>query len=123
MDAFALQIALLFLPGIVWAWIDARYVARQEISTPRLALNAFLFGLIAHATTFLIYVSIDLRYDLASFAPAKGFYPAALSDIVDEIVVSLIVAIGFALLWIYGSTYKVGDESVAAYWRNQTLWR
>jgi hypothetical protein len=81
-------------------------VARQEISTPRLALNAFLFGLISHAITFLVYAAIGWRYDAISLAPTKGFDPVAFADIVDEICVSVVLAGGLAVLWIYGSTYK-----------------
>jgi hypothetical protein len=50
-----LQIALIFLPGIIWSGLDARYVAKKERTQFQVTLNAFVFGIVCYVVAFLTY--------------------------------------------------------------------
>ncbi len=105
MNPIVLQVALIFLPGLVWATIDARYGRGARPAEFQLILRAFLFGLVAHGVTFLIYAAAGLTYDVPKFGGEKD--PILEARLADEVVVALGVALVLAVLWLYFSNYKL----------------
>jgi Family of unknown function (DUF6338) len=105
-NATFIQFSLIFLPGIIWAALDARFAAKKEVSQFNLMINAFLFGVASYAITFLIYTLLHKPFALGSnIRFDEGV--SGLSNVVDEIVTAIVVAFAGAILWLYGSTYKV----------------
>lgn len=48
MNTLVLTLALIFLPGIIWARLDARYARQAKPSQSELIINVFVFGLVAY---------------------------------------------------------------------------
>src|SRR4051794_10311626 len=106
MDLFALQLAIIFLPGIVWARLDARYSSRGPVTEFELVVRAFLFGVTSYAITYVVYAAFGRSFDPITV----GNLPAATaltSSFVDEILVSVGMAIVASIAWIAAQTWKV----------------
>lgn len=105
-DLLFLQIAVIFLPGLIWAGLDARYAQKSKSSEFHYVLRAFLFGVASYVVTFAVYTSFGWPFSLSdvSDAATKGlFSPASVAEI------AFATAAGFLLgiLWLYVSNYKL----------------
>lgn len=113
MSPFVLQIAIVFLPGIIWATIDARFGRGVRPTEFYLVLRAFLFGLVAHGITFLIYGVLNWPYELPQITeatkPVWGDSPQPIFEarLVHEILMAIGVASILAIGWLYLSNYKI----------------
>lgn len=105
MNPLVLQIALVFLPGIIWATIDARFGRGVRPTDFHLIVRAFLFGLVAHGVTFLVYGALGWPYEVPKFGWEKdSLFEARL---VDEVGAAVVVASVLAIGWLYLSNYKL----------------
>lgn len=100
------QISLLFLPGIVWASIDARFVSKKPQSQLSLMVNSFLFGITSYAVTFILYSALDQDFGVAVDIGSEGGN-LNLAGLADEIVVAVGTALVLSILWVYAATYKL----------------
>ena len=131
LDITIVQLALIFLPGILWASLDSRYAAKSERTQVEKAVTAFLFGVVAYVATFLLYNFVGRSFDIFE-AINSGGTAINFSNIADEIISSTVVSFILALLWLYaatnkvlpkflqkiGATKKYGDEDVWDYMFN-----
>jgi Family of unknown function (DUF6338) len=103
---FALvQLSLLFLPGLIWAAVDSRFVSKKPLSQLSLMVNAFLFGVASYAVTFLLYSALGLEFGVSPDIGAQDGR-IDLSDLWDEIVAAVVVAVLLSVLWVYSETYR-----------------
>jgi len=131
MDLALAQLALIFLPGILWARLDATYGSGPKVNNTTLALNSFLFGVTTYSGVYLIYLCLDRDFSLGNFSEANG---DVLSTFVDEILVSIPAALFLAILWLYavrfrlvmkflntiGATTRFGSEDVWSFTFNSS---
>ncbi len=132
-DIVLVQLAIVFLPGLIWAQIDARYAAKEKRGQIEFFIRSFLFGISTYAITYVGYRLFGQSFsgiDIEASAPSRLW----LDDFVDEIVISSAVSFVLAIAWIYASTYKLlhsllrkiratksfGDEDVWGYTFNST---
>ncbi len=107
LDLLILQVAILFVPGLIWARLDARYGLTPKVSETEFLLSAFQFGLVSHGVTFCIFQFLGWTWpfhtadlsDAASKAVVGG-------DVMKEILWAAGVAFILSILWIYGATYS-----------------
>lgn len=107
MSVIVVQIALIFLPGIIWASFDARWASKKPVSQFQLTINAFLFGLATYAIVFLLYGLFGKKFDLVGDIVRDGAKSISLSNAWDEILFAVIIAFISSIIWIYFSTYKI----------------
>lgn len=106
MSLIVVQIAILFLPGLIWAHIDRKYASYRAYNNTELFLKAFLFGLSAYSVIFLLYSMMGLEFSATVVEP-KSDGAIDLVDFYDEILLSLPVALSLSILWTYDATYKL----------------
>jgi hypothetical protein len=131
MNTLVLTLALIFLPGIIWARLDARYARQAKPSQSELVVNVFVFGLVAYLVTYLVYLippvsavaSFNLpTIDLDDGAAAQSLQRSVVDDILVATAMSLLLAPAWLaiqhrkwvvrfLQWI-GATKRYGDEDV-----------
>jgi hypothetical protein len=70
-DLFIVQVAILFLPGLIWAGLDSRYALKSKPSEFQFTLRAFQFGLATYAVTFGIYVLFGWPFSLADLSELR----------------------------------------------------
>jgi hypothetical protein len=132
------QLAVVFLPGLIWLTIaDTLIAGTKERSSASMALRAFGFGLVAYSIWFLVYgIFTQLRsgawpnlFDKVRTAP--GLQELRLLRPLDIFSAS-ILSMGLAIIWSVAAnrkwflramqrcrvTQKYGDESVWEYTLN-----
>lgn len=130
MDFALAQLALIFMPGIIWANIDAKYGAGLKPQQTTLLIRAFMFGMATYATLFLIYTAFGKPFgyqDLANNPEKVDFF-----QLKDEIAWSIPLAFVLSVIWLWivkfrllvkflhkiGATRRYGDEDVWSYTLN-----
>lgn len=100
-----LQLAILFLPGLIWARLDAGYAAKEKPTGIDFIVRAFVFGLAAYAVVFVIYSAFGWPFTVADIADAnkKTIVTAA---VFHELLWGLGIGLILGILWIYAATYK-----------------
>lgn len=124
-DLFILQLAIIFLPGIIWAGLDSSFAAKVKPSEVQFMLRAFIFGLICYAIEFLIFLAFGQHFQIADLADASTHQIVGHSiflEVMGGLAISIVLSIG----WLYaarfkllaralqrvGATKKYGDEDV-----------
>lgn len=125
MDFVVVQLAILFLPGLIWARLDSRYAMKERPSETELLIRALMFGLATYAFVFSFYWCLAWEFSSLG-APTDAKPVLAIDAFVDEILISLPMSFVLATLWIaatnkkwltrflqwIGATRKYGDEDV-----------
>jgi hypothetical protein len=106
LNLFVAQIAVIFLPGIVWARLDARYAAKEKRSDLDFFVAAFIFGVVAYAVTFALYGLQKQPFALVDFKDAED-KTVLTQRIGQEIIAATGVGFVLAILWVYASTWKL----------------
>ncbi|KAA9009896.1 DUF6338 family protein [Histidinibacterium aquaticum] len=98
------QLALIFLPGIIWANLDAIYGSGPRVDKPTLALNSFLFGITTYTLVYAIGSACGYEFTYpTSIISEEG----ALVDFADEILISVPASIILATIWLYMVRFRV----------------
>ena len=105
-DIFLVQLAIVFLPGLIWAQIDAGYVAKKKSGQVEFIIRAFLFGLFSYAIVFIGYGLAGKSFSSVDI-DASAQSGIVISDFVDEILSSVPTSFVLALMWAYMSKYKL----------------
>lgn len=106
LNLFIAQAAVLLLPGIVWARLDARYGLKDKPSEFDFFLRAFVYGLVSYAVLFAIYALLHQPFAMINVTEAEKrnvFTP----QIGWEIIAATGVGFLLGIAWIYASTYKL----------------
>ena len=133
LNLFVAQIAVIFLPGMIWARLDARYAGKEKSSEMDFFIRAFIYGIASYTVTFLIYVLLGYPFSLIDFKEAQE--KSVLTRAIGVEVISA-TAVGFVLgvVWVFASNHKwltvflqfiratkrYGDEDVWDYTFNST---
>lgn len=131
MNTLVLTLALIFLPGIIWARLDARYARQAKPSQPELLVNVFVFGIVAYLATYLVYlipaVAEVASFNLTTIALDDGAVAQSIRrSVVDDILVATAISLILAPVWLAiqsrkwvvrflqwtGATKRYGDEDV-----------
>ena len=132
-DLLILQLAIIFLPGIIWASLDANYAAKIRPSDSQFILRGFMFGLVVYAVEFVVYTIFGVPFHVADFAEASA-HDVVSRAILWEVLWALLISVLLSILWLYTSRYKLltrglqfigatkkfGDEDVWDYTFNST---
>ena len=124
MNLAVAQLALIFLPGIIWATIDAKYGSGLRPSQFTLILRSFLFGVAAHSVLYVFYTIVGFQYGYTEVV--GGIDQPQLVAFMDEIFWSIPLALAMSIAWLFavrnrflarflnwiGATRRYGDEDV-----------
>lgn len=130
MDIALAQLALIFIPGIIWANIDAKYGAGLKPNQSMLLIRAFLFGVATYAVLYIAYKICGKTFgypDLAKDTKNVNFIKLS-----DEIALSIPLSFAMSIFWLWvvrfrcltkflhciGATRRYGDEDVWSYTLN-----
>lgn len=100
-----LQLAVIFLPGIIWARLDAGFAAKVKPSDIEFFLRAFLFGLATYAAEFLLFTAFGLPFTMADLGNAASKEIVS-KDVALEIAAALAIGLVLSVIWLYGSRNK-----------------
>lgn len=106
LNLFIAQVAVIFLPGIIWARMDNRYCALEKRSDLDFFVATFIFGVVSYATTFAIFLLLNWHFFPIDFKEAQD-RTVLTRAIGIEILDATIVGFLLAIAWVYASTWKV----------------
>ncbi len=105
-DLLILQLAIIFLPGIIWARFDASYAAKVKPSEGQFLLKTFLFGITTYAVEFVIFTATGRRFQMADLADATTHEVVSL-DVLFEVLWALVIGLVLSIAWLYAARYKL----------------
>ncbi len=131
MSGLLVYLAFIFLPGIIWARLDASYSSQVKPSKTDLLINVFVFGTVSYVITYLTYKVFFppkfLSFDVSKITlPQKNDQFVINGNIVDEIIIATMFSIILSIGWLFvnnnkiiirflqfiGATNRYGDEDV-----------
>jgi hypothetical protein len=104
MDLFFFQLAIIFLPGLVWERISTRYALKRSPTQFEIALRTFTFGLAAYAITFMVYGVLGLDFMFPEIRRYAGFLER---KFLNQFAVAIAVSLIGAIIWLYVINYKI----------------
>lgn len=105
MDILLVQIAIVFLPGLVWARLDSRYASVEKPSETELLIRAFMYGLTTYAIVYLLYWAHGREFSILRVEGEEKSI-LLLDNFIDEILLSIPISFGLAIIWIASSNHK-----------------
>ncbi|EHK58173.1 DUF6338 family protein, partial [Allomesorhizobium alhagi] len=130
---FFIQLAILLLPGVIWARVDANYGAKQDRSQFEFGLRSVLFGLTAHALTYVLFLVVRQPFEVIDLAKASQ-NSVLTRGMVIQTLAAIVVGFAASVVWLYAVNYKwltrllqtinatkrYGDEDVWEYMFNSS---
>ena len=127
MDFVVAQLALIFLPGIIWANIDEKYGVGLKPSPTTFIIRAFLFGMTTYVVLYIVYTAKGLPFGYDDLG--RDVTSINLFALKDEISWSVPLALVLSVVWLWciryrllmkflhciGATRRYGDEDVWSY--------
>lgn len=104
MDIFFLQLAIIFLPGLIWERVDARFVQKRIPTQFDVLRRTFVFGLASYLATYGLYKLFGYSFDLIEPKKDVTFLNPSF---LDQIVVSSVVAFVCSIAWLYAARLKL----------------
>lgn len=109
---FFLQLAVIFVPGIIWERLHANFGRKESPSEFDIIRRSFVYGLVCYVLTYCLYWALGaampgwfggLTFDFFSLRSDSEFLTF---DFVDEILAASLVAMLSGTLWLYATKYK-----------------
>ena len=123
MDPFFLQLAIIFIPGMIWERIDAQFVQKRRPDQFEVLRRSFVFGLVAYLLTYGLYRLLNWEFQLVEMSKDKSILSTRhFNEIWVATGLGLVVSIPYVwvsnrriLPWIFqkiGASKRYGDEDV-----------
>jgi hypothetical protein len=126
MDIFFFQLAIIFLPGLIWERVDAQFLQKRVPTQFDVLRRTFVFGLVSYLVTYAVADLAGLRFEFVKPNKDEIFLGATA---VNQVIVTTIAAFICSILWMYfvkfdlltkfvhviGASKQYGDE--------QAIWR
>ncbi|MGB2126951.1 hypothetical protein [Planktomarina sp.] len=110
MNSELAQLALIFMPGLIWANIDEKYGAGKPPDHVKFFVRVFLFGMSTYVALYGLYSLAALFFkELESgyYGWAEDITNPDLSAFIDEIFWSVPLSLFLSVLWLYAVRDKV----------------
>jgi len=104
-DAFLFQIAIVFVPGFIWASMDVRFGRKRRPSQFDFLVLTLIYGLICYAVVFVVYSISGSEFSILEM-DVGGRSSISLQTVVDEIAVSIPISIILSITWLLQSNEK-----------------
>jgi hypothetical protein len=104
MDPFFFQLAVIFLPGLVWERVVTKYGLKRPPSQFETILRTFTFGLAAYAITFGLYAVLGRPF---YFPDLQSRTFIADTKYLAEFGSAFVVAFVGSVVWLYAFRWKI----------------
>ena len=119
-DIILVQLAIVFLPGLIWAQIDARYAAKEKPGQAEFMIRAFLFGMSTYAIAYVGYRVFGR--DFSDFGIDGPDSTRLLrGEFVDEIIASAVLSFVLAVVVDLCSELQVAKQASSSDEGNQQI--
>lgn len=126
MDVFIIQIAVIFIPGIIWERIETLCALKRRPDQFDVVRRTFIYGLISYFLTYGLYVFMKWQFNFLQIEKDKTFFN---ENLFNEILIASGISFVCSVFYLYflkyklllrafrkiGATSKYGDEDVWDY--------
>ena len=105
MDVILAQLALFFVPGVIWASVESGFTPGARHSGAMFIARAFLFGAVANAILYALYLSAGYSFFDMEVIERTGI--PDLNSVFDEIALSVVLSIFLSVIWLYAGTHRI----------------
>ena len=102
-DLLFIQLAVVFLPGLIWTQLTATYAMKERPRPTEFLVRAFFFGLLTYMIVYFVYGWFGREFSEPSVGEPQQLLNV---EFADEILWSSGAALVFSFVWIYGSTQR-----------------
>ncbi len=103
---FLIQLAILLLPGVIWAHLDAKFAAKTKPSQVEFLARSLMFGLASYSVTYLIYWAFGKDFAFVDLSQVDK-ENVITATIASQIAAATCVGLVLSLLWMYSINYKL----------------
>lgn len=110
MNSELAQLALIFMPGLIWANIDEKYGAGKPPDHVKFFVRVFLFGMSTYVALYGLYSLAALFFkelEFGHYGWAEDITNPDLTAFIDEIFWSVPLSLFLSVLWLYAVRCKV----------------
>ncbi len=125
-SVFLIQLALLLLPGVLWARIDAAYGMNRDRSDIEFVVRAVLFGITSYLLTYVAFWTVGKPFEMIDWNSAANERSVLTDEVVAQLAWAALIGFLCAIAWLYlvnyklvtrllqaiGATKRYGDEDV-----------
>jgi hypothetical protein len=102
---FLIQLAILLLPGVIWAHLDSKFATKGNLSQVEFLGRALIFGLTAYIVTYFVFWLVGHPFELVDVREIND-KSVLTRAIVAEIGIATVIGFVLSIIWMYGVTYK-----------------
>jgi hypothetical protein len=109
-DFLIIQLAIIFLPGIMWAKIDFNYASKIKPSEKDFLIRSFIFGIFVYSAEYIIFKSLNQSFIFFSVSDSSSnetIDQLIGRRLVQEIIWAIVISILFSVAWLYACNYKI----------------
>jgi len=106
LNLFIAQIAIIFIPGIIWAQLDSRFASIGKRSDLDFFVKVFVYGVVAYAVTFVVYSLLGRPFALIDFKEAQD-KNVLTQTIAGEVLSATGVGVVLGIAWVYAANWKI----------------
>lgn len=99
-----IQIAMLAIPGLVWALITSSTIHSSKSVGPQYWASVFIFGVLCYAILAIFYRIFGIDFDAFDFGTTS---PTSLASKADEIIWSIPISLALTCAWLTIKTYSL----------------
>jgi len=102
---FLLQLAILFLPGVVWAHLDAKFATKGSPSQVEFLARSLFFGLVSYAATYVLFGLLGHPFEMIDFNQVND-HAVITKPVAIQIISATAVGFLLSVIWMYGVRFK-----------------
>lgn len=103
---FLIQLALLFLPGVIWTHLDVRFGRKPNLSQIEFLFRSLLFGLASYLIVYLVYQMLGFEFVLVDLDKVEK-QSVLNRAIAVQIAVATLAGGVLGIVWLYVVNYKL----------------
>jgi len=103
---FLLQLAILLIPGVIWAHLDAKFAAKTKPSQTEYFARTLMFGLASYIVTYFAYSLCGQDFVIVDFTQVDKANVITRA-IAIQIAVATVIGLCLSVVWMYCVNYKV----------------
>jgi hypothetical protein len=104
LDFFFFQLAIIFLPGLIWERVVTKYALSRAPTPFEIGLRTFTFGLTAYVITYAILTVAGIQVVIPEFKKDASFIID--KRFLTEFATAVIVAVCGSVFWLYALNYR-----------------
>lgn len=109
-DFLIIQLAVIFLPGIMWAKIDFNYASKIKPSDKDFIIRSFVFGILTYFIEYIVFKLFHQSFifiNISDSTSKESINSLINTRMTQEILWAMVISLVSSILWLYAANYKL----------------